>query len=340
MKQRQKITEKTSTWLQKVILLAYDANLEQENAKMIICNTAQETLTSQILLKEYIWEKDIYQEYDYIVKEVDYIEKFSAMVENEKEMKLLTRAKKQIKKPYIPENVNKNSKKLETETKKDEAKMLNQVLKAVNKEKEDRFKEIKVNGEIVKAFLDQGSDVTIISREKCLERGLVEESCSEITLKIFFGLITTVNRKVSLTLTVDDVTITEECLIVETSTKEFDILLGLGTIRKIEKQRKELNQLTKRHQTLFDNSVSVGYDEIMCEISTPLNKKVNIKYRNIPHHMLEGASKTIDKMLEAGYIEPSTSSWRNPIRTVLKPTGEVRITSNMQFLNNLVEDNN
>jgi hypothetical protein len=45
-------------------------------------------------------------------------------------------------------------------------------------------------------------------------------------------------------------------------------------------------------------------------------------------------------MLEEGYIETSKSSWFNPLTPVQNPSGEVRITSNMQFLNNFCESNN
>lgn len=55
---------------------------------------------------------------------------------------------------------------------------------------------------------------------------------------------------------------------------------------------------------------------------------------------MEGAMNTIEKLLKTGYIEPSILTWSNPIRPVNKPNGEVRITSNMQFLNNLAKDNN
>jgi hypothetical protein len=45
-------------------------------------------------------------------------------------------------------------------------------------------------------------------------------------------------------------------------------------------------------------------------------------------------------MLNEGIIEKSKLSLCSPICPVLKPDGKVRITANMQFLNNLVEDNN
>jgi hypothetical protein len=138
----------------------------------------------------------------------------------------------------------------------------------------------------------------------------------------------------------DEATITEECLVIQMENKEYDILIGLNTINKVKKQKQLLKQLVEKYPTLFDESVTPGYEEILCEINTIPNRKVNMKRRKINHNMIEGTSKTIEKLLKAGYIEPSTSSWSNQLKPVMKPTGEVRITCNMQFLNNLVENNN
>ena len=116
------------------------------------------------------------------------------------------------------------------------------------------------------------------------------------------------------------------------------MLIGRPTIEEVK--QKQLAILCKRFPKVFDGKASKGYRKAECTIDTVPGKKVFVTYRNIPQAMIAGATKTIQGLLEAGYIEPSASDWCNPLRPVLKPDGSVRLTSNMQFLNNIVESNN
>ncbi|KAF9762693.1 hypothetical protein NGRA_1828 [Nosema granulosis] len=210
-------------------------------------------------------------------------------------------------------------------------KMINKILKSGKEINTDLIKEVKINGEVSKTFFDLGSEVTLISKRKSLGKGLLEEQCEETQLKNIFGQIATAKRKADILLNIDGTIVYEECLIVEFESSEFDILLRRATINRAKSTKNKLNVLTKQYFSLFDDSMSEGHLNYYCEINTSVHRKVNIKYRNISHNMMDGATKTIEKLLKSGFIEPSTSSWCDPIRQVLKPNGEVRIRSNMQF---------
>ena len=101
-----------------------------------------------------------------------------------------------------------------------------------------------------------------------------------------------------------------------------------------------MEKIKQNFKKLFSEEPSEGYPEYECTIDTKPGKSVYIKYRSILNAFLKGTEKTISHLVKNGFIELSQSSWANPIRPVKKPNGEVRITSNMQFLNNLVEDDN
>lgn len=160
----------------------------------------------------------------------------------------------------------------------------------------------------------------------------------QVTLKNIFGNIVTIQEKCKFTITIEEMIITTNFLIVESEIKNA-IIVGKNTLEEIQNKKNELKNIKMQFVKLFNNEPSSGYEGYECEIITKPGKRVSIKYNNIPQSMMEGATKTINNLqrLSNG---ANTSSLSNPIGPVSKPNGEVRITSNMEFLNNLVEDNN
>jgi hypothetical protein len=196
---------------------------------------------------------------------------------------------------------------------------------------------ISIQGEEISSIKDTGADKNIISKDLIKKKGLKTREIQEQTVENIFGHQYKTNEVVNITTKIDGKKTNEEFLVMDTKDKKT-VLIGNETIKKLDKIESEKSHLLTKYPKLFDEQPGEGVDLIECEIETVPNKKVRVRQRNIAHSLLEGTKKSIDHYLKIGYIEPSKSSWYNPIRPVPKPDGSVRITSNMQFLNNLVED--
>jgi hypothetical protein len=140
------------------------------------------------------------------------------------------------------------------------------------------------------------------------------------------------------TLKINSLHINVEFLVINTENKDA-IIIG-NTLNIVKKNKSSLKLICDQYPKVFGNKPSQGYKDLMCGIELKENKIVQISQRRIPQAMEQGAKTAIKKMLENKIIEPSNSSWCNPIRPVMKENGEIRITVNMEFLNNLVEPNN
>ena len=212
-------------------------------------------------------------------------------------------------------------------------KIINQI--QINETNNDQ---IKIDEELKKVTLDTGSEINLISKEKAITLGLALEHTAPVSLKNFNGIITEANEITKITFDYKGIILTTDFYVVDCV--EIDtIIVGKHTIEELERKKQELQQLQNEFIEVFNDQPSEGYKHFKCPINTIPGKKVNIKYRSIPNALEEKTREAITELLNKGYIEVSASGWTNPIKPVLKPNGKVRITSNMQFLNNLVEDN-
>lgn len=57
----------------------------------------------------------------------------------------------------------------------------------------------------------------------------------------------------------------------------------------------------------------------------------------IPQALREKTKEYFKDLEERGMTRRSNSEWRNPIRAIQKPNGNVRVVSNLMALNKLVE---
>lgn len=185
----------------------------------------------------------------------------------------------------------------------EEEKNVNQIeTKKENKTNYDRIKPNRVETDV---YIDLGSEVNIISKNKAEELGLVVENCTPMKLRNIFGPITTISKKSSVILNYKKTMVIEDFLVCETQHEDIEILVGSSTINKIKNKRQETQKLKELYPKVFDEKPSEGYMGKYCEIHTKPDKKVNLKYKKkIPHNLLDGAKRAIEKMLTMNYIKP------------------------------------
>lgn len=93
----------------------------------------------------------------------------------------------------------------------------------------------------------------------------------------------------------------------------------------------------------FPRALGKGEGEIeyctreKCEIKTKEGERTVRKGRIIPQALRGKTKKYLEILERRKIVRRSKSRWRNPIRAIEKPDGEVRIVGNLIGLNDLVE---
>ncbi|EQB59757.1 retrotransposon-like family member (retr-1) [Vairimorpha apis BRL 01] len=104
--------------------------------------------------------------------------------------------------------------------------------------------------------------------------------------------------------------------------------------------RLTLDDVKERYWDIFENlkDEEIGYCKLeKCKIPTKEGEKIVRKGHTIPQALIKETEEYIRELENRKVIKRSKSEWRNPIRAIQKPNGEVRIVSNFIELNDLVE---
>ena len=335
LKQRQRPGEKTSTWLRRTIYTISFVGFETKFANMIIRETTN-NLESRRLLDRFYFNRPDLAEIKDIIKDIERAEYDEEWQMNHKKM---IKAKRYKQNSGSYKEQIKDSDIQSRERIAEENKIAVNFIDTDSKTNNIKKEKIKLNKESVDAIIDSGSEVNIVSKALVKLKAFPTMNTQKITLNNICGTFADVQETTILTIEMNDCIIHTPFLVVDTE-KEDTVLLGYPTIEMKRSKRKDLDELIRKFHPIFDGKPSLGYEKIQCEIPTVPNKRVYVKYRSIPEKYITESKSAIKKLIDNGYIEPSTSSWCNPIRPVLKEDGSIRITSNMQFLNNLVEQNN
>ncbi len=107
-----------------------------------------------------------------------------------------------------------------------------------------------------------------------------------------------------------------------------------------ETGRLKLKQLLREYEDVFmapDGKMG-RTDLVKFEIPTGNARPVRQKLRLPPLHMQEAVDKEIDKLLDAGIIEPSRSPWGSNLVCVRKKSGDLRICADFRGLNQCLQD--
>lgn len=99
-----------------------------------------------------------------------------------------------------------------------------------------------------------------------------------------------------------------------------------------------LEELVKEYPEVFNLGRKVEFCPIeKCSIKTRGNQRVVKRGQNIPQALRKRTKEYLDDLERRQVISESSSQWRNPIRAIEKPNGEIRLVSNFMALNDLVE---
>ncbi|KAI5149893.1 hypothetical protein ENBRE01_1185, partial [Enteropsectra breve] len=109
-------------------------------------------------------------------------------------------------------------------------------------------------------------------------------------------------------------------------------------INDIERNN-DLNKLIKKYpEVLGPQEGQIKWCSLeKCRIKTKGNDKVVKKGQAVPQALIEKANVYFRDLEQRGVIRRSDSDWRNPIRVLQKPDGNIRVVSNLIALNSLVE---
>ena len=99
-------------------------------------------------------------------------------------------------------------------------------------------------------------------------------------------------------------------------------------------QQKELNKLLEEYADLFDNNLG-RCGIVKHEIDTGSKRPIKQNAYQWPHAEKQVIQEEIDKMLEQGVIQESTSPWTSPVVLVKKKDGSTRFCVDYRKLNKI-----
>ena len=299
-KSKQKPNETLHEWLRKTLDILDGSWYDEEIIKTMLLESAYDSYARQqvdILCHKH--QKAVHMikelpeiEYRELLYKEDLQKEKERLTESRMKLKIITNKKKKEvhvkEKTYVPTIKYKEVK-------------VNHIAIAEKHEK------VIIEEQEMKVIVDEGSDVNILSEKLVEVFGLCTEKIAPITLKNFKGKITETNKQVKLTIAYKNIIITTDFLITECEDPDT-ILLGRETIEQVNRKQEALSKLNAQFSKLFDQGPCEGFPGYECPIETKPGKKVNIKYRSIPRAQEELVGRKIQELLDAGYIEPSTSS--------------------------------
>ena len=107
-----------------------------------------------------------------------------------------------------------------------------------------------------------------------------------------------------------------------------------------EAKRKKLNlgELVKEFKEVFEiGSSEIKYCKLeKCRIETEPGKKIVKRGQAVAQALIKKTVLHLEDLERRKVIRPSTSEWRNPVRAVEKPNGDIRLVSNLIALNDIV----
>ncbi|CAF1137861.1 unnamed protein product, partial [Brachionus calyciflorus] len=103
-------------------------------------------------------------------------------------------------------------------------------------------------------------------------------------------------------------------------------------------ENKEASELLESNKELFATSLDDLKEPSNLppfDIKTTIDTPIRLRPYSVSHHEREIIKKEVDKMLDAGIIQPSTSPWASPVCLTNKPDGSKRFCIDYRHINNI-----
>jgi hypothetical protein len=171
LKARQRLNEPASVWLERIITIAYNAQLDEKFAKKLIFETVLDE-NSFVLYRDFFHYRSLYDNYMNTINMIKLYEKEKQKIDFEKE-------KEKQNKDYQTKTPITNTKVHKTKTY-----TVNNLHSNIDNFK---MKELIVNGVTLNAIFDTGSDLNLISKSLVEENGLFNLKLEEVKITNIFN---------------------------------------------------------------------------------------------------------------------------------------------------------
>ena len=197
---------------------------------------------------------------------------------------------------------------------------------------------IKIDDIEVDVIKDTGSNINVITQELVYQHSLPSYAIEEISVKNIFGSTYKLNKTTCFTYQMDNLWRTDNFYIAPST--ECQVIISKNTLKNHYENLKIFNKYEQKFETTLGNEVVGCIKDQVATIPTEQGKKVHMAGKQLDRNTLDRIEKTLPEMLNKKFIQPSESTWLNPIRPVEKSNNRIRFTLNMIFLNKLVEQEN
>lgn len=236
------------------------------------------------------------------------------------------------------------------------------------------FKYIKIHGKVCKAFIDCGSDCSILKQQTAETLDLEIKSLdSKVTLSGFLGIGITVTKCIEAITEIDDVKLTLKYYVVDNHCLDSDVLIGRNFTenKNIIYYRIDDNLTFKyrvdtprwlhdiKHGHLSDNEIKELYKILLeCEdcvfrnlknlgkahsVSLSIELKTEKPVTHRPYRCSDNdktiTRKLIGELLNAKIIRESSSPYASPSLLVNKKDGSKRLVIDYRSLNKITTKN-
>ena len=216
-----------------------------------------------------------------------------------------------------------------------------------------------ISGEVVPALIDTGANVNVMPKEIADRHPETKRRRSTITLYPVFGnplrnpdAIDIMahsfpdGKPSRLTFHIAPTHENEFCLITPKSAEMLGIDDWKNPLEIPDKMStklpipgidngKKLTELVRKNRDIFQEQL-VKAGQALCDpvdISVPTRSQIFMPSRPIHHDVADELDVELDKMVEAGVIEPSNARHNSPLIVVRKPNGKLRVCVDLRCLN-------
>ena len=184
-------------------------------------------------------------------------------------------------------------------------------------------------------------EVELLEKQVAFSRCLVDLSSDYVTLEVL--CLSPVAVELKKDLVVGSLWKTEEVEMLEvneqTNNKTISDLFNLDTTKLTIDQRAQVEEMLTRNEGVIGYSKDdVGLLETgshTIELIDPMHEPIKIPPRRLQGRAKRDVTSEIERLNDAGIVEPSDSPWSAPVVPIYKPDGSVRLCIDYRALNKI-----